>query len=97
MVQVPHGFQYVPSSAPKIAYNLDCLSVVEESCRKTIQVEDCGTVEVTLNLLKVVGSSILGNFAHPPKRGINTKCPKLVIVNVLDYLDHLVLVKKLYV
>ncbi|WP_142341691.1 hypothetical protein [Bacillus cereus] len=55
MVQVPHGFQYVPNSAPKIAYNLNCLSVVEESCRKTIQVEDCGPVEVTLNLLKVVG------------------------------------------
>ncbi|PEE33264.1 hypothetical protein CN271_12645 [Bacillus cereus] len=55
MVQVPHGFQYVPSSPPKIAYNLECLSVIEESCRKTIQVEDCGPVEVTLNLLKVVG------------------------------------------
>ncbi|PEA02505.1 ABC transporter permease [Bacillus cereus] len=53
--QVPHGFQYVPHSAPKIAYNLDCLSVVEESCRKTIQVEDCGPVEVKLSLLKVVG------------------------------------------
>ncbi|PEJ82195.1 hypothetical protein COL52_30965 [Bacillus toyonensis] len=54
-VQVPHSFPYMPNSASKIAYNLDCLSVVEESCRKTIQVEDCGAVEVKLNLLKVVG------------------------------------------
>ncbi|WP_141543555.1 hypothetical protein [Bacillus toyonensis] len=55
MVQVPHSFQYVPNSEPKISYNLDCLSVVKESCRKMIQVEDCGPVEVTLNLLKIVG------------------------------------------
>ncbi|MGX5576588.1 ABC transporter permease [Bacillus toyonensis] len=54
-VNVPHGFQYVPQSTPKIAYHVDCLSVVKESCRKTIHVEDCGPVEVTLNLLKVVG------------------------------------------
>ncbi len=55
IVPVPHGFRYVQHSTPKISYNLDCLSVIEESCRKTIQVEDCGPVEVKLNLLKVVG------------------------------------------
>ncbi|MEB9483632.1 hypothetical protein P4I94_34445, partial [Bacillus cereus] len=38
-----------------------------------------------------------GFFAHPPKREINTKYSKLVVVNVLDYLDHLMLVKQLYV
>ncbi|PEA06277.1 hypothetical protein, partial [Bacillus cereus] len=55
VVTVPHGFEYVPNGTHKIAYNLDCVSVVEETCRKTIQVDGCGPVEVTLNLLKVVG------------------------------------------
>ncbi|MEH7219488.1 hypothetical protein [Bacillus toyonensis] len=54
-VNVPHGFEYVPNGTHKIAYNLDCVSVVKEKCRKTIQVDGCGPVEVTLNLLKVVG------------------------------------------
>ncbi|PHG14136.1 ABC transporter permease [Bacillus toyonensis] len=54
-IQVPHGFQYVPNEPPNIAYALDCLSVITETCRKTIHVDDCGPVEVTLNLLKVVG------------------------------------------
>ncbi|MEK4841178.1 MULTISPECIES: hypothetical protein [Bacillus] len=28
-----------------IAYNLDCLSVIEGKCRKTIQVDGCGPIE----------------------------------------------------
>ncbi|PFY35581.1 ABC transporter permease [Bacillus toyonensis] len=75
MVQVPHGFQYVPNSAPKIAYNLDCLSVVKESCRKTIQVEDCGPVEVTLNLLKIVGCMpYIANATVEGECGIDCDC-----------------------
>lgn len=54
-VNILHGFTYVPNGTHKIAYNLDCVSVVKETCRKTIQVDGCGPVEVTLNLLKVVG------------------------------------------
>ncbi|WP_170958030.1 hypothetical protein [Bacillus toyonensis] len=54
-VNVPHGFAYVPNGTHKIAYNLDCISVMKEKCRKIIQVDGCGPVEVTLNLLKVVG------------------------------------------
>ncbi|WP_176512353.1 hypothetical protein [Bacillus cereus] len=55
VVNIPHGFEYAPNGTHKIAHNLDCLSVIEEKCRKTIQVDGCGPVEVTLNLLKVVG------------------------------------------
>lgn len=55
VVNVPHGFQYVQNETHKFAYNLDCVSVIEEKCRKTIQVDGCGPVEVTLSLLKVVG------------------------------------------
>ena len=42
VVNIPHGFEYVPNGTHKIAYNLDCLSVIEEQCRKTIQVEGGG-------------------------------------------------------
>lgn len=54
-VTIPHGFHYVPLGKYKVAYSLNCLSVVKESCRKTIHVDGCGPVEVNLNLLKVVG------------------------------------------
>ncbi|OUB04394.1 hypothetical protein BK704_19565 [[Bacillus thuringiensis] serovar konkukian] len=56
MVNVPHGFLYVPNGTRKLAYSLSGLSVVKETCQKTIKVDNCGPVDVTLNLLKVVGS-----------------------------------------
>ncbi|OUB45375.1 hypothetical protein BK741_21215 [Bacillus thuringiensis serovar iberica] len=56
IVPVPHGFLYVPNGTRKLAYSLSGLSVVKETCQKTITVDNCGPVDVTLNLLKVVGS-----------------------------------------
>ncbi|MED1305359.1 hypothetical protein P4U65_33755 [Bacillus pacificus] len=56
IVQVPHGFLYVPNGTRKLAYSLSGLSIVKETCPKTIKVDNCGPVDVTLNLLKVVGS-----------------------------------------
>ncbi|WP_157994957.1 hypothetical protein [Bacillus thuringiensis] len=56
LVQIPQGFLYVPNGTRKLAYSLSGLSVVKETCLKTITVDNCGPVEVTLNLLKVVGS-----------------------------------------
>ncbi|MGG5736874.1 hypothetical protein [Bacillus cereus group sp. IBL03679] len=56
MVQVPHGFVYVPNGTRKLVYNLSGLSIVKETAQKTITVDNCGPVDVTLNLLKVVGS-----------------------------------------
>ncbi|MED2933158.1 ABC transporter permease [Bacillus wiedmannii] len=55
VVNVPHGFHYVPNGKQEVAYSLDCLSIVEETCKKTIVVEDCGPVEVKLRLIKAVG------------------------------------------
>ncbi|WP_033732490.1 hypothetical protein [Bacillus mycoides] len=56
MVHVPQGFVYVPIGTRKFAYSLSGVSIVKETCQKTITVDNCGPVEVTLNLLKVVGS-----------------------------------------
>ncbi|WP_254865171.1 hypothetical protein [Bacillus cereus] len=56
MVHVPQGFVYVPKGTRKFAYSLSGLSIVKETCQKTIMVNNCGPVDVTLNLLKVVGS-----------------------------------------
>ncbi|WP_369812002.1 hypothetical protein [Bacillus mycoides] len=56
MVHVPHGFLYVPNGTRKLAYSLSGLSIVKETCQKTITVDNCGPVDITLNLLKVVGS-----------------------------------------
>ncbi|MGG1151500.1 hypothetical protein, partial [Bacillus wiedmannii] len=40
----------------KFAYSLSGVSIVKETCQKTITVDNCGPVDVALNLLKVVGS-----------------------------------------
>ncbi|MES1053197.1 hypothetical protein FOA24_29720 [Bacillus thuringiensis] len=56
IVHIPDGFVYVPNGKQKIVYNLSQLSVIKETCQKTISLENCGPVDVTLNLLKVVGS-----------------------------------------
>jgi hypothetical protein len=56
MVHIPHGFTYVPKGTKKLAYSLSGLSVVKETSQKSIVVEDCGPVDVTLNVLKVVGN-----------------------------------------
>nr|BAD35165.1 hypothetical protein [Bacillus thuringiensis] len=56
MVHVPQGFVYVPNGTRKLAYSLSGLSIVKETSQKTITVDNCGPVDVALNLLKVVGS-----------------------------------------
>ncbi|WP_234708561.1 hypothetical protein [Bacillus mycoides] len=55
MVHVPKGFVYVPKGTRKFACSLSGVSIVKETCQKTITVDNCGPVDVTLNLLKVVG------------------------------------------
>ncbi|WP_141402195.1 ABC transporter permease [Bacillus cereus] len=96
-VNIPHGFQYVPNETHKIVYSLDCVSVVTETCRKTIQVDGYGPVEVTFNLLKVVGctsyianTKVEGDCSHncdydaQKKHHINLCCSDAICVdNVL--------------
>ncbi|OTW93149.1 hypothetical protein BK702_04885 [Bacillus thuringiensis serovar cameroun] len=56
MVQIPNGFVHVPNKKPRIAYSVSPLSVIQETCQKNIVVDQCGPVDIPLNLLKVVGS-----------------------------------------
>ncbi|OTW98484.1 hypothetical protein BK702_00030 [Bacillus thuringiensis serovar cameroun] len=56
MVHIPHGFTYVPKGAKKLVYSVASLSIVQETSQKMITVEECGPVDVTLNVLKVVGN-----------------------------------------
>ncbi|MEW9577735.1 hypothetical protein U9K47_20640 [Bacillus toyonensis] len=56
MVHVPHGFVYIPNSKRQLAYSLAGLFVTNETNQRTIVVDDCGPVDVTLNVLKVVGN-----------------------------------------
>ena len=68
VVNIPHGFEYVPNGTHKIAYNLDCLSVIEEQCRKTIQVEGGGPCFV--------------QAAIPEKCRKNSRGAQLLVLNV---------------
>ncbi|MEW9576691.1 hypothetical protein U9K47_15235 [Bacillus toyonensis] len=56
MVHVPHGFIYVPNSKRQLTYSLAGLFVVNETSQRTIVVDDCGPVDVALNVLKLVGN-----------------------------------------
>ncbi|WP_353054535.1 hypothetical protein [Bacillus thuringiensis] len=49
MMQVPQGFVYVPNGTRKIAYGLSNLSIAKETSQKTITVDNCSPVDVTLN------------------------------------------------
>ncbi|WP_042228964.1 ABC transporter permease [Paenibacillus popilliae] len=74
VVSIPHGFELVSPAHPKMAYNLDCLATIKETCRKTVQVEDCGHAEVDLHVLKVKGCiPFLINIEVKPK-GKREKC-----------------------
>ncbi|MCR6850463.1 ABC transporter permease [Bacillus sp. IBL03825] len=54
-VQIPRGFRLPDEINYKIGYNIDCLSVVKDHCIKNVQVDDCGPVEIDVNVLKIVG------------------------------------------
>lgn len=55
IVPVPKGFELPDKVQFKIGYSMDCLSVVKDHCRKHIQIDDCGPVEIDVNVLKVIG------------------------------------------
>ncbi|QTB20770.1 ABC transporter permease [Lysinibacillus sphaericus] len=55
VISIPHGFEVISNYQPKIMYHLGCLATVEETCRKTVQVDDCGNAEVDLHVLKAKG------------------------------------------
>ncbi|TFZ09475.1 ABC transporter permease [Bacillus cereus] len=55
VIPIPQGFQLVSDCKPKIVYHVGCLNSIIETCRKTVQVEDCGHAEVNLHILKAKG------------------------------------------
>lgn len=74
VVSIPHGFEFVSQSQPKMVYNLDCLATIKETCRKTVQVDDCGHAELDLHVLKVKGCiAFIINIEVKPK-GMREKC-----------------------
>ncbi|WP_324656835.1 hypothetical protein [Bacillus cereus] len=55
MVSIPTGFQLQNSSTPKIVYDISHLSMTKEMCKRVIDVDDCGQVEIDLHVLKIKG------------------------------------------
>ncbi|TKH18968.1 hypothetical protein FC694_03075 [Bacillus wiedmannii] len=55
IVNIPKGFEVEDDVNYRIGYSLQCLFVSKDKYTKEIQVDNCGPVELCLNLLKVVG------------------------------------------
>ncbi|AFQ30506.1 ABC transporter permease [Bacillus thuringiensis] len=98
VVSIPKGFKYVAHCDPKFVYNLDCLSVSKEKCRKVVPIEGCGCAEVDLHVLKVKGCiSFVSNIeiepihecmtcsANPHKENIAVSCQDTVCVDQVLY------------
>ncbi|MED3220859.1 ABC transporter permease [Bacillus thuringiensis] len=67
-ISVPKGWEVLSACHPKIVYQLDCLSIIKETCRKTVEVKDCGQTEIDVNVLKIKGCiSFLMNIEVNPK------------------------------
>jgi len=77
VISIPHGFEAISNYQPKIMYHLCCLATVEETCRKTVQVDDCGNAEVDLHVLKAKGCiPFIANIVVKPtceQKGCSTK------------------------
>ncbi|ETE88269.1 ABC transporter permease [Bacillus thuringiensis] len=67
-ISVPKGWEVLSECQPKIVYQLDCLSIIKETCRKVVEVKDCGQTEIDVNVLKIKGCiSLLINIEVRPK------------------------------
>ncbi|MED1640819.1 hypothetical protein P4V01_28495 [Bacillus thuringiensis] len=55
MVSIPTGFQLQKPNTPKLVYDVSHLSMAKEMCKRTIDVEDCGQIEIDLHVLKIKG------------------------------------------
>jgi len=77
VISIPHGFEVISNYQPKIMYHLGCLAMVKETCRKTVQVDDCGNAEVDLHVLKAKGCiPFIANIVVKPtceQKGCSTK------------------------
>ncbi|WP_087876318.1 hypothetical protein [Bacillus thuringiensis] len=55
VVTLPHGFQYESRKQTKLVYDISCLTFAHEMCQRSINVDQCGTVDVDLQVLKIKG------------------------------------------
>ncbi|MGE6619162.1 hypothetical protein [Bacillus mycoides] len=67
ILNLPKGFHIQKQIQPKLVYNLSYLSMSKEICKKSIEVDNCGYVDVDLHVLKIKGClSFLLNVCMEP-------------------------------
>ncbi|MGE6619356.1 hypothetical protein [Bacillus mycoides] len=67
IINIPKGFQIQKQINPKLVYDLSYLSMSKEICKKSIEVDNCGYVDVDLHVLKIKGClSFLLNICIEP-------------------------------
>ncbi|MDY7965718.1 hypothetical protein [Bacillus thuringiensis] len=67
VLNIPKGFQIQKEIDPKLMYDLNHLSMIKETCKKSIEVDNCGHVDVDLHALKIKGclSFLLNLYVEP--------------------------------
>lgn len=67
ILNLPKGFHIQKQIHPKLMYDLSYLSMSKEICKKSIEVDNCGYVDVDLHVLKIKGClSFLLNVCIEP-------------------------------
>ncbi|HDR6319133.1 TPA: hypothetical protein QCU53_006101 [Bacillus thuringiensis] len=67
VLNIPKGFQIQKETNPKFIYDLSHLSMIKETCKKSIEVDNCGYVDIDLHALKIKGclSLLLNLYIEP--------------------------------
>lgn len=67
IINLPKGYHIQNQMDPKLVYDLNYLSMTKEICKKSIEVDNCGFVDVDLHVLKIKGClSFLLNVCIEP-------------------------------
>ncbi|MEB8903988.1 hypothetical protein P4G79_28445, partial [Bacillus cereus] len=67
IVSLPSGFQIEKPNDLKLVYDVSHLSMTKDTCKKRIEIDECGQVEIDLQVLKIKGVlSFIGNFSIEP-------------------------------
>lgn len=67
ILNLPKGFHIHKQINPKLVYDVSYLSMTKEICKKSIEVDNCGYVDVDLHVLKIKGClSLLFNLCIEP-------------------------------
>ncbi|OUB64837.1 hypothetical protein [Bacillus thuringiensis] len=95
-INLPKGFHIQNQIVPKLVYNLSYLSMSKEICKKSIEVDNCGYVDVDLHVLKIKGClSFLLNVGiepiHKQKMCSNNHKDDFIFLCAQDtlYVDHI--------